>query len=216
MAHLDLIERLRAARLYVVSSDAEPADQASILCTAIDGGADVVQLRNKQASPADLFEAAVRVRDHARAHAAIFIVNDHLELAIDAGADGVHLGQEDLGVAEARQRWGGIVGRSTHSLEQALTAQADGADYLGVGPVFATPTKPGRPAVGVGLVALVAPALEVPWFAIGGLDGGNIDAVLTAGARRVAVVRAVCAAVDPAAAAAELKARLAVPAGGTG
>jgi thiamine-phosphate pyrophosphorylase len=215
MTDVDLIDRLRAARLYVVSGDAHPAHQARVLCDAIDGGADVVQLRNKQAPAADLFGAAVRVRDHARARSAIFIVNDHLELAIDAGADGVHLGQEDLGIAEARLRWDGIVGRSTHSLEQAVKAQTEGADYIGVGPVFATPTKPGRPAVGVGLLGLVGAVLEIPWFAIGGLDAGNIDAVVIAGARRVAVVRAVSSAADPAAAAAELKARLATPVGGT-
>jgi thiamine-phosphate pyrophosphorylase len=213
MADVELLDRLRAARLYVVSSDGEAADQARVLCAAIDGGADVVQLRNKQVAPAALLDAAVRVRNHARAHSAIFIVNDHLELAIEAGAHGVHLGQEDLGLPEARRRWDGIIGRSTHSLAQAIEAQADGADYLGVGPVFATPTKPGRPAVGVELVASVAPVVAIPWFAIGGIDATNISNVLVAGAGRVAVVRAVTSAADPAAAAAELKARLAVPAG---
>ena len=111
MADVELIEQLRAARLYVVSSDGDADEQARVLCAAIDGGADVVQLRNKQAAPGDLLEAAVGVRAHARAHAAIFIVNDHLQLAIDAGADGVHLGQDDLGLLEARQRWDGILGR---------------------------------------------------------------------------------------------------------
>jgi thiamine-phosphate pyrophosphorylase len=213
MADVELLDRLRAARLYVVSSDGEAADQARVLCAAIDGGADVVQLRNKQAAPAALLDAAVRVLNHARAHSAIFIVNDHIELAIEAGADGVHLGQEDLGLPEARRRWDGIIGRSTHSLAQAIEAQADGADYLGVGPVFATPTKPGRPAVGVELVAAVAPVVAIPWFAIGGIDATNISNVLMAGAGRVAVLRAVATAADPAAAAAELKARLAVPVG---
>src|SRR6202171_2161269 len=213
MADVELLDRLRAARLYVVSSDGEAADQARVLCAAIDGGADLVRLRNKQAGPAALLDAAVRVRNHARAHSAIFIVNDHLDLAIEAGADGVHLGQEDLGLPEARRRWDRIIGRSTHSLGQAIEAQADGADYLGVGPVFATPTKPGRPAVGVELVASVAPVVAIPWFASGGIDATTIGSVLLAGAGRVAVVRAVSAAADPAAAAAELKALLAVPAG---
>lgn len=208
MAQVELIDRLRAARLYVISSDGDAADQARILCAAIDGGADVVQLRNKQAPPGDLLDAAVQVRDHARAQSAIFIVNDHVELAIEAGADGVHLGQEDLGLPAARQRWGGIIGRSTHDLGQAVEAQSDGADYLGVGPVFATPTKPGRRAVGVELVALVAPVLRVPWFAIGGVDAKNLDDVMGAGATRVAVVRAVCQAADPAAAARGLRSRL--------
>jgi thiamine-phosphate pyrophosphorylase len=208
MVAAELIDRLRAARLYVISGEAPAPQQARVLCAAIDGGADVVQLRNKQAAPDDLLDAAIQVREYARAKGAIFVVNDHLELAITAGADGVHLGQEDLGLAEARQSWDGIIGRSTHSLEQAIEAQATGADYLGVGPVFATPTKPGRAAVGVELVTAVAPVLNVPWFAIGGLDADNLDQVTGAGATRVAVVRAVFEAPDPAAAARGLRSRL--------
>jgi thiamine-phosphate pyrophosphorylase len=213
MADAELNARLRAARLYVVSSDGDPADQARVLCAAIDGGADIVQLRNKQASPAHLYPAAVRIREHAHTRLALFIVNDHLELAIEAEADGVHLGQDDLPLGEARRRWDGIIGRSTHSLEQAMEAQEGGADYIGVGPVFATPTKPGRPPVGLELVASVASTISIPWFAIGGIDDANIDDVLRAGARRLAVVRAVSAAVDPAAAAARLQARLSAPVG---
>jgi thiamine-phosphate pyrophosphorylase len=203
--------QLAAARLYVVSADASPETQANVLREALDGGADVVQLRNKVAAPADLFEAARLVAVHARARDALFIVNDHLELAIDAGADGVHLGQDDLSVEAARSRWDGLVGRSTHGLEQALEGQRQGADYLGVGPVYATPTKPDRAAVGLELLQAVAAAVSIPWFAIGGIDGANLDGVLGAGASRVAVVRAVCNARDPAAAARALRARLAQP-----
>ncbi|MDP9325382.1 MAG: thiamine phosphate synthase [Candidatus Dormibacteraeota bacterium] len=208
---------LSDARLYVISAEGPPEDQVSILCAAVDGGAGIVQLRNKTAPAAALVSAARRLTAYCRPRGVPVIVNDHLDVAIDAEADGVHLGQDDLDIVEARRRWqpGGLVGRSTHSLDQALAASAAGADYLGVGPVFATPTKPGRPAVGTELVAEVAAAgIEIPWFAIGGIDAGSIDTVLAAGARRVAVVRAVCAVADPAAAAAELKARLGAPVGG--
>ena len=205
--------RLESARFYVVSSDGDATTQVGAPCAAIDGGADVVQLRNKTAVPALLLDGARRVREHSLAHSAIFIVNDHLDLAIEAGADGVHLGQDDLPIAAARARWNGILGLSTHSLEQALEAEANGADYIGVGPVYATPTKPGRPAVGVELVEAVAPLVSIPWFAIGGIDGERLDAVLAAGATRVAVVRAVCDAADPAAAAAEMLLRIQQAAG---
>ncbi len=205
-------ELLDGAGLYVISGDHTPGRQADILCAAIDGGASMVQLRNKSAEPGDLLPAAVRVRDHAHAHGAILVVNDHLDLAIEAGADGVHLGQDDLAVAQARDRWGGLVGQSTHGLAQAISAQEAGVDYIGVGPVYETPTKPGRAAVGLGLLAEVKLAVSLPWFAIGGIDSANIDQVIAAGASRVAVVRAVCDSPDPAAAARGLLDHLAAPA----
>ncbi len=203
---------LDAAGLYVISGDETPERQADILCDAIDGGASLVQLRNKSAGPGDLLAAARRVRDHARANGAILVVNDHLDLAIEAGADGVHLGQDDLTVAQARDRWGALIGQSTHSIAQAISAQEAGVDYIGVGPVYETPTKPGRAAVGLGLLAEVKAAVSLPWFAIGGIDETNIDQVIAAGASRVAVVRAVCDAADPAAAARGLLEHLAAPA----
>jgi thiamine-phosphate pyrophosphorylase len=212
MADTELTSRLRAARLYVVSGDAEPETQARVLRAAIDGGADVVQLRNKNAAPTDLLDMAVELGRYARARGALFIVNDHLDLAIEAGADGVHLGQEDLSPEAARAAWRGMVGRSTHSLGEALEAQAQGADYIGVGPLFATPTKPGRPPIGLGLLGQVARQVVIPWFAIGGIEATTLESVLSAGATRVAVVRAVCDAPDPRAAAEGLRARLAQPA----
>src|SRR5258708_25031232 len=166
-------ELLDRAGLYVISGDQTPERQADVVCTAIDGGASLVQLRNKSAEPGDLLAAAVRVRDHAHAHGAILVVNDHLDLAIEADADGVHLGQDDLAVALARDRWGGLVGQSTHSLAQAISAQEAGVDYIAVGPVYQTPTKPGRAAVGLGLLAEVKAAVSLPWFAIGGVANAN-------------------------------------------
>lgn len=198
--------RLGGARLYVISAADPPARQADTLCAAIDGGAGVVQLRNKLAAPADLLQAARRVAAHAHAHGAVFIVNDSPELVEASGADGVHAGQEDGAMARLRAALppGALVGRSSHSLQQARAAVSEDADYIGVGPVHETPTKPGRPAVGVGLVREVAEAIQLPWFAIGGLELSNLAEVLEAGAQRVAVVRAVARAADPEAAAAEL------------
>lgn len=203
-------QRLLEARLYVISADAAPARQAAVLCAAIDGGAGVVQLRNKLAVPHDLLDAARLVAGHARAHGAVFIVNDEPDLVTASGADGVHIGQDDGDPAAARLRLprGALIGRSTHSIEQARAAHADGADYIGVGPVYATPTKPGRAAVGLGLVELAAAEVQIPWFAIGGLEATTLGAAIGAGARRVAVVRAVAGAGDPLAAAAALLAML--------
>jgi thiamine-phosphate pyrophosphorylase len=191
-------ERLQAARLYVVSSDVSPRRAAEVLCRAIDGGADVVQLRSKQAAMGEILDAALTVSAYSRRVGALFIVNDHLDVAMAADAD--------VPLAVVRRLWGPhpLVGRSTHSIDQALAAVEEGADYLGVGPVHATPTKPGRPAVGTELVRLAAERVSVPWFAIGGLERGNLDEVLAAGATRIAVVRAVCDAPDPIAAAREL------------
>jgi thiamine-phosphate diphosphorylase len=201
---------LAVARLYVISADDRPALQADVLCAAVDGGAGIVQLRNKLAAPAELLDAARRVAAHAHAHAAVFIVNDSPELVQASGADGVHVGQGDGGMAGIRALLppGALVGRSTHSLEQAAAAVTEGADYIGVGPVHATPTKPGRPAIGLGLVGEVAATTRLPWYAIGGLDAANVAGVIAVGAQRVAVVRAVARAADPRAAAAELLAAL--------
>src|SRR5258708_9414328 len=154
-------ELLDRAGLYVISGDQTRERQADILCGAIDGGASLVQLRNKSAEPADLLAAAVRVREHAHAHGAILVVNDHLDLAIEAGADGVHLGQDDLAVAQARARWRGLVGLSTHSLAQAISAQEAGVAYVGVGPVYETPTKLGPAPVRLGLLAQVSAAVSL-------------------------------------------------------
>ena len=198
----ELTARLAAARLYVVTSAAHrPAQVEEVVRAACENGAGVVQLRRK-GDAVETLRLAERCRVLAAAAGVLFVVNDRLDVAMACDADGVHLGQDDLPLATARRLWPGrIVGRSTHSLAQARGAVEEGADYLGVGPVFATPTKPGRSAVGVELVAAVAAAApRVPWFAIGGIDAGNVGAVVAAGASRVAVVRAVCDATDVAAA----------------
>jgi thiamine-phosphate pyrophosphorylase len=198
-------ERLARVRLYVITAADDPPERVlATVRAARDAGAEVVQLRRKGEDARLTLRLAERCRELLPAGGGtLLVVNDRVDIAMAAGADGVHLGQDDLPLAAARRLWpGGLVGRSTHSLGQALAAQAEGADYIGVGPVWATPTKPGRPAVGLELVRAVAAAqLRIPWVAIGGVDAGNIGAVLAAGARAVAAVRAVTAASDPEAAA---------------
>jgi thiamine-phosphate pyrophosphorylase len=177
---------------------------------ALAGGFDIVQLREKDGDDAVVLAAAAEFRRAADEHGALFILNDRPDLAAAAGADGVHLGQDDPAPARARAVVGddAIVGLSTHTVAQADAAQGSGADYFCVGPIHATPTKAGRPAVGVEPVRHAAAVARLPWFAIGGLNAANVGAVLDAGARRIVVVRAITEATDPAAAARALRAAL--------
>ncbi len=208
-------ERLDAARLYFIC-DARPGgrDLASVLGPALAGGVDVFQLRDKRAGDDDLLRAAAVARGLCDAAGALFVLNDRPDLAAAAGADGAHIGQDDGSIGAARELAGTelLIGRSTHSPEQLAAAHAERADYLGVGPVHATPTKPGRPAVGLDLVAHAADAATLPWFAIGGIALDGVEAVARAGAGRIAVVRDIAEASDPRAAAAGLRARLTEPA----
>jgi thiamine-phosphate pyrophosphorylase len=182
-------ERLGGARLYLVC-DALPGE---FLHAALRGGVDLVQLRDKTLGDDGLIAAAQAFRAAADEHGALFILNDRPDLAAACGADGVHVGQDDATPAAARAVVGPdlIVGRSTHAPAQADVADADpDVDYLAVGPVHATPTKPGRPAAGLDYVAYAAGSVTKPWFAIGGLHAGNVAAVVQRGARRIVVVRA--------------------------
>jgi thiamine-phosphate pyrophosphorylase len=198
-------ERLSAARLYLVC-DARPR---AFLDAALRGGVDVIQLRDKTLTgDAELIAAARPFRAAAGDAGALFVLNDRPDLVDACGADGVHVGQDDASPAQARAAVGRdrIVGRSTHAPDQLAAADADpDVDYLAVGPVHATPTKPGRPAAGLAYVehaAGVGPS--TPWFAIGGIDPSTAPAVIAAGARRIVVVRAITEAADPEAAAREL------------
>ena len=206
---MDRRERLRDARLYLVC---EIRDNA-FLHAVLRGGVDVVQLRDKHAGDAELQAASARFAAACAEHGALFIVNDRPELAAAVGADGVHVGQDDTPVPDARRIVGAdrLVGLSTHSPDQIRDAGAGGADYIGVGPVHATPTKPGRPAVGEALVHEAAVSAEVPYFAIGGIDPTNVAAVVSAGGTRIAVVRALTEAADPEAAARALREALGSP-----
>ncbi|KGM08337.1 thiamine-phosphate pyrophosphorylase, partial [Cellulomonas bogoriensis 69B4 = DSM 16987] len=198
--------RLASAHLYLCTDAREgTGDLEEFLDAALAGGVDVVQLRDPGLDAARELELQELVRDVAERHGALWAVNDRADVARLAGAPVVHMGQRDLPTPGVRELLGGapVLGRSTHTLDQAAVADADPAvDYFCVGPVWATPTKPGRPAVGLELVAEVAAtAPSSPWFAIGGVDLTNVDEVIDAGARRVVVVRAITAAADPAAAA---------------
>lgn len=190
-----LRQRLAEARLYLVC-DAMPDD---FLDAALRGGVDVLQLRMKQAGDDTLLATAARFAATSARHGAIFILNDRPELVDAAGADGVHIGQDDTPVGAARELVGPdrLVGLSTHTPGQIDRAAALDVDYIGVGPIHATPTKPGRPAVGTELVAYAAARAKVPSFAIGGIDPATVGAAVAAGARRVAVVRALTASADP-------------------
>ncbi len=182
-------------------------DLAALVAEAIRGGADVVQLRDKEAPDASLAAEARRLLDVTRPAGVPLIVNDRIAVALAAGADGVHLGQSDASLAEARTALGprAIIGRSTHTPEQAVLAEREGFDYIGVGPVFGTPTKPDYDPVGLELVRFAATSLDVPFVAIGGIDETNVDSVRSAGARAVAVVRALMGAEDPRVSAARLR-----------
>jgi thiamine-phosphate pyrophosphorylase len=202
-------ERLAAARLYLCM--AIRPDLAAFADAVLGAGVDLIQLRDKQAEAEQLLEAAAVLRAAADRHDALFAVNDRADVALAAGADVLHLGQDDLPMPWARRILGDgvLLGRSTHDLDQAARAAAEPWDYLAVGPVWPTATKPGRPATGTALVGAVA-ALDPPqpWFAIGGIDAGNLDQVTAAGATRIVVVRAITQAPDPAAATTTLLHRL--------
>ena len=194
-------ERLARARLYVVTdARRRPGDLASFLDAILGAGVDVVQLREKDAEAGDLLRWGEVFASAARRHGALFAVNDRPDVALALSADGVHVGQNDLPARWARRVLGSdaIVGVSCHSPEDHAKAPVE-ADYLTAGPVWATPTKPGRPGTGLDLVRSAA-GLDRPWFAIGGIDASNVREVVEAGARRIAVVRAVTEARDPAAA----------------
>jgi thiamine-phosphate pyrophosphorylase len=197
--------RLDEARLYFVT-DARTDER--LLREALAGGVDVLQLREKDAPDEQILAAAALFRELCDEHGALFLVNDRPDLALAAHADGVHVGQHDAAVAAVRQQVGRdlLIGLSTHSSEQLAAGLRTDADYVCVGPVFATPTKPDYPAVGLDLVRHAAGAAERPWFAIGGIDAANVTEVAAAGARRIAVVRAVRDAPDPRVAAAGLRA----------
>ena len=209
---------LRAARLYFVC-EAQPhgTDPGELLEAAIRGGAEVIQLREKAPRCAEeLIAFAEPFARAAREHGALFFLNDEPGLVERCDADGVHVGQDDAPVAEARAEAGpgAVVGLSTHSPAQfdaAIAASGAAApDQLSAGPVWETPTKAGRPAAGLALIehaARVAPE-DVPWFAIGGIDASTIGEVVAAGARRAVVVRAIRDAADPEAAARELRSAL--------
>lgn len=194
--------KLNDKNLYLVTnSDKFETEDAffDAVASALKGGVNILQLREKHKNAKQILELGKKVKQLCAHYGALFIVNDRIDIAAILEADGVHLGQDDLDVKSARGILGEdcIVGVSTHAPEQALKAVEDGADYIGVGPVFATPTKEGRIPVGLEYVKWASENIEIPAFAIGGIDEENVDEVLNAGAKRIAVVRAIINAQSP-------------------
>jgi thiamine-phosphate pyrophosphorylase len=215
----DRAQRLRmleAARLYFVCEGLPGGgDPGPVLDAALRGGADIVQLREKSPRGSEgLTSLAEPFRGAAAKHGALFILNDRPDLVAACGADGVHVGQDDVPVAEARWIAGAeaLIGLSTHSREQveaACAARGDARpDQLSVGPVWETPTKEGRPGTGLELIEFAAREATIPWFAIGGIDSTNVSSVVAAGARRIVVVRAIRDADRPETAARSLRSSL--------
>jgi len=207
-------ERLAAARLYLCTDGRRrQGDLAHFLDAVLAGGVDIVQLREKGLEAGEELALLEVFAGACRRHGGLLAVNDRADVALAAGADVLHLGQDDLPVPVARQILGPgpLIGRSSHSPAQSsLAAAEEGVDYFWAGPVWTTPTKPGRPATGLGLLSHVASLRPArPWFAIGGIGLDRLDDVLAAGATRVVVVRAITGAADPGAVAAEFAARLA-------
>jgi thiamine-phosphate pyrophosphorylase len=199
---------LEQARLYLVCAASPDASELpDLLRASVSGGVDIVQLRDKRLPEDELAAVANAARALCERLGVLLIVNDHPGVAIETGADGVHVGQDDTPVAEVRELIGPdvLLGLSTHSPQEIDAVDPELVDYIGVGPVHETPTKPGRPAVGLELVRYAAEHAPVPFFAIGGLDGSNLAEVLDAGAQRVCVLRAVAGAEDPETAARALR-----------
>lgn len=206
-------ERLRTARLYFVCEAAPNGrDPEPLLRAALDGGVDIIQLREKEAPNRVIERAAATFRRVCDTYAVPFILNDDPELAVAVRADGVHIGQDDMPVAEARAMIGPdrLLGLSTHTEQQIAAAhrtnrEGTPIDHISVGPINETPTKPGRPATGLALINHAATTATLPFFAIGGIDPENVLEVLRAGARRICVVRSIRDAADPAATARSLR-----------
>ena len=204
-------EWLDNVRLYVLlTSRLCRGDPPAVAQAAIDGGADCIQLREKDMPDRELLDLARRLRELTHRAGVPLIVNDRPDIAAIVSAEGVHLGQDDLPPTEARKLLGpgAVVGVSTHNIAQARAAQAQGADYIGVGPMFPSDTKDAGPIAGIAFLKEVLAEISVPHVAIGGISGGNVGELVAAGARCVAVCSAVIAADDPASVAAEIKAQL--------
>ncbi|MEA5534705.1 thiamine phosphate synthase [Crocosphaera sp. XPORK-15E] len=190
-------QKLTNANLYLVTSPSE--NILKIVESALQGGLKLVQYREKNANDIIRLEMAHQLCELCHQYDALFIMNDRVDIALAVKADGIHLGQQDIPIALARQILGPnrIIGRSTTNEQEMAKAIAEGADYIGVGPVYATPTKAGKKPAGLDYVNYAAKQSPVPWFAIGGIDTININEVMSAGAKQIAVVRAIMEAEDP-------------------
>ncbi len=212
MTHEERMRRFSQGDLYVVITEEFCGGRAAkeVLNHVLRAGVRIVQFREKHGTDRDLFRRACVFRDLTARVGALLIVDDRLDIALASGADGVHLGQDDLPVARAREIAPDLViGASTHNLDEALHAQQDGASYVNIGPIFPTQTKTvSTGAVGLTMITAVTPHLRIPWTVMGGIKEDNVDAVLERGASIVAVVTAVTAATDVYEATSALRARI--------
>ena len=202
-------ECLRNFKLYAITDLKEEDPRVvSQITGALRGGVDIIQLRSKTLSDRTLLVLGKKIRRVTRSLKKIFIINDRIDLMLAIDADGVHLGQEDLPIGIARRMIGNrdkIIGCSTHNLEQAIAAKHEGADYIGFGPIFRTPTKSNYQPVGLEAIRKVVECARIPVVCIGGIDSTNINQVMSAGATRIAVVRAIFSAKNSYQAARELR-----------
>ena len=201
MSKIDqLRHHLARARLYaIVDTGYVELDRTAFVTEQLVlGGVDLIQLRAKKLPLDKVAELGKTIRARIPANGPLFILNDHPKLVGEIGADGIHVGQDDLSVEDARSRAGAgvMVGKSTHSLDQAIAAEKEGADYIGVGPIYATPTKPDYVPVGPSLIGQVRAAVRVPQFCIGGINEQTLPEVLAAGAQRVVIVSALLQSTD--------------------
>ncbi len=190
-------QKLLNASLYLVTSPSN--NLFNVVQSALEGGLQILQYRDKESEDTLRLQTAIKLRELCHGYGALFLMNDRVDLALAVGADGVHLGQQDVPISLARQILGPscIIGRSTTSPEEMARALQEGADYIGVGPVYETPTKPGKAAAGLDYVRYAVQNSPVPWFAIGSINADNLGEVMGAGARRVAVVRSIMQAEQP-------------------
>ena len=196
----DKLRKLSECQIYGILdlSYVDNSDAVSVAEAMIKGGVDLIQLRGKERPIEELVDLAAALHELTARSSMPLIVNDHAEIAIKVPVEGVHVGQDDAAVADVRRRVDReiLVGKSTHSLEQALTAQREDADYIGFGPIFATPTKPDSQPIGLKEIEGVHRDVVLPIFCIGGIKIDNLERVITAGARRVAIVSGLLKAVD--------------------
>ncbi len=200
MNRKERLVKLKAIDIYPVTCQklSEGRTNLEVLAAVLAGGAKIIQLREKHWDKKDLYELAIKFRELTRSHDALLIINDHVDVALAAGADGVHLGQEDLPIRAARKIAPElIIGASSHNLMEALKTEQDGADYVNIGPIFPTKTKENTgPFLGPGAISEIGPQLTVPFTTMGGINPDNIVRVLEAGARRVAMITGITRAAD--------------------
>jgi thiamine-phosphate pyrophosphorylase len=194
------LQMFQQVDIYPVTCErlSEGRSNLEVLRAVIQGGSKMIQLREKEYSKKELFNLALKFREFTTQAGILLIINDHVDIALGVDADGVHLGQEDLPVQVARKLAPDLlIGVSTHSLEQALEAEKDGADYINIGPIFSTKTKEGvESSLGPEAISEISPQINVPFTVMGGISEANIDQVLARGARKVAMVSAITKAAD--------------------